>query len=109
VVIEAVGSPATYRAAVEHVGFTGRVVCIGYAKEDVSFPTRLFVQKELDIMGSRNATPRDFAAVTTYLRQGLFPVERVISVRAPLADAGAALQRWADQPAVVTKILVDVG
>ena len=109
VIIEAVGSPATYRAAVEHVGFTGRVVCIGYAKEEVPLPTRLFVQKELDILGSRNATPRDFAAVTTYLRQGRFPIERVITTRVALAEAGAALQRWADQPAAVTKILVDVG
>ena len=32
VVIEAVGSPATYVMAVNEVGFTGRVVCIGYAK-----------------------------------------------------------------------------
>jgi threonine dehydrogenase-like Zn-dependent dehydrogenase len=37
VVIEAVGSPATFRAAVEEVSFTGRVVYIGYAKEPVSY------------------------------------------------------------------------
>lgn len=46
VIIEAVGSPATYRSAVEEVAFTGRVVCIGYAKAEVSFNTSLFVQKE---------------------------------------------------------------
>ena len=33
VVIEAVGRAATFRAAVEEVSFTGRVVYIGYAKE----------------------------------------------------------------------------
>ena len=44
VIIEAVGSPATYQMAVEEVGFTGRVVCIGYAKSEVSFQTKLFVQ-----------------------------------------------------------------
>ena len=32
VVIEAVGTPGTFRAAVEEVAFTGRVVYIGYAK-----------------------------------------------------------------------------
>lgn len=36
VVIEAVGSPETYRAAVEVVAATGRVVYIGYTKEPVS-------------------------------------------------------------------------
>src|SRR5205085_8843224 len=46
VVIEAVGTSATFRAAVEEVAFTGRVVYIGYAKEPVSYETKLFVQKE---------------------------------------------------------------
>ena len=49
--------PQTFRSAVEEVAFTGKVVYIGYAKEPVSYQTRLFVQKELDILGSRNAQP----------------------------------------------------
>ena len=67
VVIEAIGSPATFRAAVEEVAFTGRVVYIGYAKEPVSYETRLFVQKELDVLGSSNAQPEDFHAVINLL------------------------------------------
>src|SRR5262249_26478829 len=55
VVIEAVGTPETFRAAVDEVSFTGRVVYIGYAKQPVSYETRLFVQKEIDILGTRNA------------------------------------------------------
>ena len=57
VVIEAVGSPATYVMAIEEVSFTVRVTYIGYSKTEVSFQTKLFVQKELDIRGSRNALP----------------------------------------------------
>jgi threonine dehydrogenase-like Zn-dependent dehydrogenase len=57
VIIEAVGMPQTFRSAVEEVAFTGKVVYIGCAKEPVSYETRLFVQKELDILGSRNAQP----------------------------------------------------
>ena len=49
VIIEAVGSPITYQMAVNEVAFTGRVICIGYAKAEVSFQTKFFVQKELDI------------------------------------------------------------
>lgn len=55
VVIEAVGSPVTYVMAVDEVGFTGRVVCIGYAKSEVAFQTKYFVQKELDIRGSMHS------------------------------------------------------
>jgi hypothetical protein len=36
-VIEAVGSPFTYRCAVDEVAFTGRVVCIGYASDYVRY------------------------------------------------------------------------
>src|SRR5437762_663085 len=72
VVIEAVGTPGTFRAAVEEVAFTGRVVYIGYAKEPVSYETRLFVQKELEVLGSRNAQPEDFRAVIGLLEARKF-------------------------------------
>jgi threonine dehydrogenase-like Zn-dependent dehydrogenase len=39
VVIEAIGTPQTFRAAVEEVAFTGKVVYIGYAKEPVRYET----------------------------------------------------------------------
>ena len=71
-IIEAIGRPDTYRAAVEEVCFAGRVVYIGYAKDHVSFETRLFVQKELDIRGSRNALPQDFKRGDPHVRAEAF-------------------------------------
>ncbi|WP_288179877.1 zinc-binding alcohol dehydrogenase family protein, partial [Bacteroides sp. CAG:633] len=89
VVIEAVGSPVTYVMAVDEVGFTGRVVCIGYAKSPVEFQTKLFVQKELDIRGSRNALPADFRAVINYLQTGVCPIDKLISRIAEPEEAAA--------------------
>jgi threonine dehydrogenase-like Zn-dependent dehydrogenase len=108
VVIEAIGTAATFRAAVEEVAFTGRVVYIGYAKEPVSYETRLFVQKELDIMGSRNAGPDDFRAVIEMVQQGGFPVDQAISKIVPLAEAAAALEAGSAFPTKFSKILVRV-
>jgi threonine dehydrogenase-like Zn-dependent dehydrogenase len=93
---------------VEEVAFSGRVVYIGYAKEPVSYETRLFVQKELDILGSRNALPEDFQEVMNLLAVGTFPVDRVVTSVVPLEDAPEALARWAVDPASVTKIVVKV-
>ena len=107
VVIEAVGSPVTYVMAVEEVAFTGRVVCIGYAKSDVTFQTKLFVQKELDIRGSRNALPADFRAVIHYLQQGKCPKESFISKVIPPEEALSALQAWSANPGKVFRILVE--
>lgn len=106
VIIEAVGSPATYRMAVEEVAFTGRVICIGYAKSEISFQTKLFVQKELDIKGSRNALPADFRAVIHYLQQDTCPVDRLISMEVKPEEAENALKQWAETPGKVFRILV---
>ncbi len=103
-IIEAVGRPETFRLAVEAVAFTGRVVYIGYAKAEVAYDTRRFVQKELDILGSRNAEPEDFAEVMTMLRRPELPVESMITAEVPFASAGKALADWAANPGSACKI-----
>ena len=104
VVIEAVGLPATFRAAVDEVCFAGRVVYIGYAKEAVSYETKYFVMKELDIMGSRNATLKNFADVIQVLESGRYPVQETLTRCVPFSEAGNALAEWAADPSKVTKI-----
>ena len=106
VVIEAVGSPATYVMAVEEVSFTGRVTYIGYSKTEVSFQTKLFVQKELDIRGSRNALPADFRAVINYLKAGNCPIDELISNETGPDGAFDAMKEWASNPGKVFRILV---
>ncbi len=107
VVIEAVGTPETYRSAVEEVAHTGRVIYIGWAKEPVSYETKLFVHKELDILGSRNSLA-EFPAVIAMLAERRFPVEETISATVPLDGAGDALKRWSESPGSYTKILVNM-
>ncbi len=106
VVVEAAGNPVTYRTAMDEVAYTGRVVCIGYTGREVSFATQLFVQKELDILGSRNATAEDFRAVIAYMEKGLFPLERMVTREVNLLEAGQAVKEWADDPGKVMKILL---
>ncbi len=106
VVIEAVGSAPTYQMAIDEVAFTGRVICIGYAKTEVSFQTKYFVQKELDIRGSRNAQPSDFRAVIHYMEKGTCPIDELISKVVAPEDAHAAMQEWAANPGKVFRILV---
>jgi 2-desacetyl-2-hydroxyethyl bacteriochlorophyllide A dehydrogenase len=108
VVIEAVGAAATFRAAVEEVSFSGRVVYLGYAKEPVSYDTRLFVQKELDVIGSRNAQPEDFHDAIKLLEAGRFPVDLAVSMIVPLAEATSALRSWSENPSRFQKILISL-
>lgn len=107
VVIEAIGLPETFRLAIEVVAFTGRVVYVGYAKQPVTYETKLFVQKELDILGSRNALD-EFPTVIAMLQQKRFPVENIISLTTTIDGAGEALTAWSEKPHAFTKILVEI-
>jgi threonine dehydrogenase-like Zn-dependent dehydrogenase len=106
VIIEAIGLPQTFRAAVEEAAFTGRVVYIGYAKEPVVYETRLFVQKELDILGSRNALPGDFRRVIRMLEEHRFPVEAAVDTTVDLEAAPRIFLAWNENPGRFTKIMV---
>lgn len=112
VVIEAAGNPVTYRTAVEAAAFAGRIVCIGYAKEDVPLPTRLFVQKELDVLGSRNATRKDFEAALRCIGDSLVagvPIDRIVTRTVGFEAAPGALAGWAADPGAVLKLHLNTG
>lgn len=106
VVIEAAGNPITYRAAIDEVAFAGRVVCIGYAKDEIAFPTRLWVQKELEIFGSRNANPSDFQAVMKYLKSSNLDEKTLISKVVKPEEAPEAMKNWSENPGAILKIIV---
>ena len=61
----------------------------------------------MDIMGSRNAEPEDFRAVISYLEQGTFPLDQMISQRVKAEDASRAMINWAEDPGKVMKMLLD--
>ena len=108
VMIEAIGLAVTFRMAVEEVAYTGRVVYIGYAKEPVAYETKLFVQKEIDILGSRNALPEDFLSVMEMLSAGKFPVDEAVTAIVPLDQAPSILAEWSANPAAFTKIMIQM-
>jgi threonine dehydrogenase-like Zn-dependent dehydrogenase len=86
----------------------GRVVYIGYAKELIEYETRLFVQKELDILGSRNALPEDFREVIRMLDEHRFPVEDAVSSIVSIDEVPRVLADWSANPARFSKIMVRV-
>jgi threonine dehydrogenase-like Zn-dependent dehydrogenase len=108
VAIEAVGSPQTFTQAVDLAGFSGRVVYIGYSKAPVSYDTKYFNMKELNIYGSRNATVDDFRAVVAYLEGLGRTPDALISRVFPFSEAAAALPYWVDKRAETLKIVIEI-
>ena len=107
-VIEAVGNAQTYTMAIDIASFAGRVVYIGYTKVPVSYETKYFVMKELDICGSRNAFKDDFIAVGEYLSDEKFDITPLITQKCSFDEVGYILDYWSKNPSQVIKILVQV-
>lgn len=107
VVIEAVGLPETFTRAIDLACFGGRVVYIGYSKAPVTYDTKFFNLKELDIMGSRNALPQDFADVIRHLEQRGAQSDALISRVIPFAEAATALPYWVANRADILKIIIE--
>ncbi|MBC7739829.1 MAG: zinc-binding alcohol dehydrogenase family protein [Candidatus Saccharibacteria bacterium] len=107
VVIEAVGLPATFTQAIDLVCYSGRVVYIGYSKAPVTYDTKFFNLKELDILGSRNALRQDFDAVIRYLEGLATPPDDLITQTFAFADAAEALPYWVAHRAETLKILIE--
>ncbi|MBC8130109.1 MAG: zinc-binding alcohol dehydrogenase family protein [Rhizobiaceae bacterium] len=107
VVLEAVGLPQTFTQAIDLACFAGRVVYIGYSKALVTYDTKFFNLKELDIMGSRNATIGDFRAVIAHLQTIGDKSDRLISKVFPFGDAEQALPYWNDRRDVL-KVVIEM-
>ncbi len=108
VVIEAVGLPETFRGAIDLACFAGRVIYVGYAKSEVSYNTALFNLKELDILGSRNATRDDFEAVISYLEATPDLPQKLISRVFPWGEAEQAFPYWEANRQETFKVIIDV-
>lgn len=108
VVVEAVGLPETFQATVDLACFAGRIVYIGYAKEPVTYDTKFFNLKELDMFGSRNATRADFEDVIGWLETNNVAAERLIFKVFPFDHAEKAFPYWESVRDETFKILVEL-
>ncbi|MCV9906696.1 zinc-binding alcohol dehydrogenase family protein [Brucella sp. HL-2] len=106
IAFEAVGLPITFTQAVDLAGFAGRVVYVGYSKSPVTYQTQFFNLKELDIMGSRNATLTDFEAVIAHLEKLGSDADQLISKVFPFEEAEQALSYW-DGDRNILKIIIE--
>ena len=106
VAMEAVGLPATFTQAIDLACYGGRVVYVGYSKAPVTYQTQFFNLKELDIMGSRNATYHNFETVIAHLETIGSKAELLISKIFSFEQAEEALPFW-DSNRNVLKILIE--
>lgn len=64
----------------------GSIVFIGLFKGDLQFSDPEFHKKETTMMGSRNATPEDFAKVGRLMAEGKLRAEMMLTHRYPFSQ-----------------------
>ena len=85
VVFDATGNTKSMCGAFEYVAFTGRIVFVGIVTDAVSFPDPLFHRREMTILASRNALPRDFSRIIKLIEEGKIDTRPWITHRTDFA------------------------
>ncbi len=94
-VMDATGHAASMQSTFELAAHGGRIVFVGLVQGEVSFDDPNFHKRELTLMGSRNATARDFARVIALIETGRIDTTPWITHRLNLSEVAtrfAAMQ-----------------
>jgi 2-desacetyl-2-hydroxyethyl bacteriochlorophyllide A dehydrogenase len=107
VVFDATGNSGAMGKGFDYVAHGGRYVLVSVVKDPITFADPDFHRKEMTLLGSRNATSEDFQSVITAIRDGMVPVDRIITHRTSLAGAVANIPRWAADKSGLIKAVVE--
>lgn len=107
VVFDATGAPAAMEKGFRYVAHGGVYVLISVVAANLTFSDPEFHKREMTLMGSRNATVADFAAVAQTIREGKAPVQALKTHRAHLAQVPQAMPEWALPETGVIKAIVE--
>jgi 2-desacetyl-2-hydroxyethyl bacteriochlorophyllide A dehydrogenase len=108
IVLDATGSPAAMTKGFSYVGHGGTYVLLSIVRADITFNDPEFHKRETSLLGSRNATRRDFETVLQAMRQGRVPIAALASHRGGLDEAPGLIPTWSAPEAGVIKALVEV-
>ena len=110
VVIDATGNHKSMSSALNYCAFGGRLVYVGIAGQDISFPQAPALhRRELTILGSRNALSADFARIIRLIEDGSIDTAPWVTHRAPVEELIERFPDWLKPEAGVIKAMVSIG
>ncbi|MCI0342649.1 MAG: zinc-binding dehydrogenase [Planctomycetales bacterium] len=109
IAIEAAGVPTALREALAAVRPGGRVVLLGYSKEDVEIPAGRVMFRELEVRGSLGCRRGDYVRVVEMARSGVLRLAPLVSARLPLSRIGDAFEKLRRREGIRTLVLPGSG
>ena len=106
VCVEAAGITPTVAASVAVARAGGTLVWLGNTGRDVQIDLFKIVWNQLTIVASVGMTRASVTRAIELIESGAVPVERLVSLEAPLADGVSAFERTVHDMAIVKTVLV---
>ncbi len=109
VVIDATGNAKSMSTCFNYAAFTGRVVYVGIATTDISFPQApILHRRELTILASRNALPQDFTKIIELIRNGKINTDLWVTHRIQFDDVPAEFEKFTNPEIGAIKVIIEV-
>jgi 2-desacetyl-2-hydroxyethyl bacteriochlorophyllide A dehydrogenase len=108
IVIDATGNAKSMIAGLAHVAHGGTYVLVSVVRDLISFEDPEFHKRETTLLGSRNATPEDFAVVISAMRERRVPTAALLTHRAKLDEAPEQFPTWISPDAGVIKAMIEI-
>jgi 2-desacetyl-2-hydroxyethyl bacteriochlorophyllide A dehydrogenase len=108
VVFDATGSNRAIEKGFDLVGHGGTFVLVSVVKGTITFEDAGFHKREMRLLGSRNATAEDFAAVVAAIASGDIDTGKLITHRTALAELPEKLAGWSAAREEVIKAMVSI-
>ncbi|MBD3673672.1 MAG: zinc-binding alcohol dehydrogenase family protein [Planctomycetaceae bacterium] len=107
-VIDATGNNRSMSNAVNYVAHTGSLVYVGITTEEVCFPHPIPHRKQMSILMSRNAHPKDFDDIIEHIEQGRIDTDPWITHRTPFDDLIDNFESYTKPETGVIKAIIEV-
>ncbi len=109
VIIDATGHAGSMVGCFEFAAVGGRVVYVGITAQDIQFPQApFFHRRELSVMASRNAHPKDFPEIIQIIKDGKINLQNWITHRLNLDEVPTEFAKFCDPKTGAIKAVITV-
>ncbi|WP_235068226.1 zinc-binding alcohol dehydrogenase family protein [Asticcacaulis sp. YBE204] len=106
IVFDCTGNGKAIEKGFAYVAHGGRYVLVSVVKDTLSFADPEFHKREMQLIGSRNATAQDFRHVIDSIRSGAIPTGVLMTHAFPMLDLPARIGGLIDDQGSVLKAIV---
>jgi alcohol dehydrogenase len=108
IVIDATGNSVSMSNALTYVANSGTLVYVGTTNDIISFPNRLLHGKEMNLLASRNALPKDFRRIINLIEGETINTDPWITHRTTLQELPFVFESYTKQETGVIKAMVEI-